>query len=157
MPAAMESGTCRRARARLWPHQKGQSWKPELASGVINHIDLASIETRLQRCEWHIQLKYRCTPIRCIEPLALDDGCFVSLCISFEECHIGQEANALLSVCQVVGRWANPFPPRIIDLVIQVKMLIRREHVCDTGHYFRAVADQWILILVFRVRSKLAG
>ena len=38
---------------------ESQPRKEEVAAGIVNHVDLTGIEARIQRREWHIQLKHR--------------------------------------------------------------------------------------------------
>ncbi len=42
---------------RFGPDQQGEPWKEKVSTGIVDHIYLAGIKARFERCERHVLLE----------------------------------------------------------------------------------------------------
>src|SRR5580704_13689418 len=64
---------------RLLTYQQREAREAELSRSIVNHIDLATVETGFELAEWNVKLEHRRLAVRRIQLQAFDQRGFVGL------------------------------------------------------------------------------
>src|SRR5579859_4959510 len=94
-------------------NQQGKPWKKEMSSGIVDHINLAGIKSRLYCTQRQIQLEDTRLPFPCIHLSNFDHTTLEGFGFAAEKRHGAKQVNARRRL-RGSGTWRSVRPARIV-------------------------------------------